>query len=332
MMASNNWVNQDAQKTRACYPKRYTRIKGNQIMRLLNAISICILYFSIFSMVSCGGGSSSDETIQSNSQNPEDNVVFELSDLPVEYSGEMVGTLSGVSESDYKQKVTLLYTPKRQYYLTTLTMYFGENRENGEAVGLLKEDESEYGLVYSSADLLPGNFTFQIVDEDNLTILNAYGGTVIFSELSPDKIKVNFDLSMEGLSPNGELIQKTLTGSVVAAKQAPTLHTISDLNATPTSPNNLLVQDVVTIELKYKSIEEDGVRIWNTPSVNGGSYSTNASPVYPSGSGIAQVSFQVYSVSTDVAKVDSTFIYMVSGDRKRVLAGMEMPLDYNYFQ
>ncbi len=300
-------------------------------MRLISALSICILYFSIFSIVSCGRGSS-DKTIQSNPQNSEDNIVVELSDLPVEYSGEMIGTLSGVTESNYKQKVTLLYTPKRQYYLSTLSMYFGENRENGEAIGLLKKDESEYGLVYSNDNLLPGNFTFQIVDEDNLTVLNAYDGTVIFSELSPDQIKIDLNISMEGLSPNEELIQKTLTGSVAAAKQDPTLHTITDLSATPTSPNNLLVHDVVTIDFKYKSIEEDGVRIWNTPTVNGGSYSTNASPVYPKGSGVAQVSFQVYSVSNDVAKVDSIFIYMVSGDEKRILAGIEMPLDYYYFQ
>jgi hypothetical protein len=55
-------------------------------------------------------------------------------------------------------------------------------------------------------------------------------------------------------------------------------------------------------------------------------------PGYQQGNGVGEVTFQVYAVSGNTAHVESTMIRMVSADQQRVLAAVQIPLDYTYFQ
>jgi hypothetical protein len=288
----------------------------------------CILaYTLVAALASCGGGGGSSQI--DDTGNP---AKAELPNLPMEYTGEFTGTFSGSFTGNYQQTVTILFTPRRQSYLSTLTVYLGANRDEGEVYGLLNADKTEYEIVSSKESMLPGNMFFQLLEENSSVTLSSYNGIANLVELSKDEISVDVDISLEGVSANNELLQVTLKGNITASQQQPTLHVLSDFVMTPTMPGDLLVNEIVTIEFKYHTIEANGVRLWNMPIVNGGSYSTNGSPTYPQGDGVGQVSFQVYSVSGDTATVDSTTVIMVSADQQRVLAAEEIPLDYTYFQ
>jgi len=289
-----------------------------------------MVFFTTFLMITgCGGGNNS-----SNNQNSGGDGVEKLSfpELSVEYKGEIKGTLSGDLNEEYQREVTILFTPKQQYYLRTLTTYIGSNMNEGEVSGILDENESIHEVVNNKEELFVGKTFFSIFLNNNSLQLKSTAGSTKIINVSIENFSAEVDISLEGKNSQNETIQVSLKGKIEGTQQSPTLHYLSDFVMNPVTPNDLLIQDIVYIDFNYHTIESDGVRLWNEPSVQGGSYSVNGSPAYPKGDGKGQVSFQISSVTSDTATVDSTTILMISADQKRVLVVKQIPLSYTYFQ
>jgi hypothetical protein len=191
----------------------------------------------------------------------------------------------------------------------------------------LKANKKGCETVNAKENLLPGKIYFQLWEGNNALEFKSYNGLTKLKALANCRISEDVDISLQEMTAGNDLIQVDLKSNI-SADQPPTLHTLSNYTMIPTTPVDFLVNDIITIKFSYHAIEVNGVHLFNMPVVVGGAYSVNRSPTYPVGDGVGEVSFQVFRNSGDIAKVESTTILIVSSDLKRVLASVEMPLDY----
>ncbi len=107
-------------------------------------------------------------------------------------------------------------------------------------------------------------------------------------------------------------------------------HTVSDVDAMPTSPTQLRPGDFVTTTFTYRTTNAGGVRIFVRPMTDGEpspAYRASRSPVYPSGSGEGRGSFTIQS---DGVTVDQLRLEMYTPEGDELLHQSFVPVSYRY--
>lgn len=117
---------------------------------------------------------------------------------------------------------------------------------------------------------------------------------------------------------------------VVPVKYRFAPHAISNVIATPASPNGLLFGENVSISFSYRTSEAGGVRIFPRPFTNGSltpSYSPSGSPLYATGSGTGTASF---TITQGRNTVDAIRFQMWNANQTSLLLEWFVPVNVHF--
>ncbi len=117
---------------------------------------------------------------------------------------------------------------------------------------------------------------------------------------------------------------------VVPVKYHFAAHAISNVSATPASPNGLLFGENVNISFSYRTSEPGGVRIFPRPVTNGSltpNYAASGSPLYATGSGTGTGNF---TISQGRTTVDAIRFQMWNASQTTLLLEWFVPVNIHF--
>lgn len=125
----------------------------------------------------------------------------------------------------------------------------------------------------------------------------------------------------------GNSVERDVTVGVIV----PNVHSISNIQLDPPSPNTLPLTSQVYVTFDYTTTEPGGVIIFVRPFTGGSltpNYAASGCPLCPAGQGSGYGSFTIQSKEVTV---DQLRFQMLSADQSRVLYEYFIPVNYHFY-